>query len=75
MDLIQHFEDNLNQNFTNEQAYENFVKVATDAQKALNDKYHNGEFADPAAFDPTADHPVTWSNVKLWKVQSWFYVI
>ena len=65
MDLIQHFEDNLNQNFTNGQNLTNFIEVAKAAQKALNDKYHDGEFADPASFDPTADHPTTWSNVKL----------
>ena len=65
MDLIQHFEDNLNSNFTNQQNVENFITVAKDAQTALNTKYHNGEFQDPANFDPVADHPVTWSNVVL----------
>jgi len=65
MDLVQHFEDNLNENFTNGQHVANFITVATAAQDALNAKYHNGEFADPARFDPEADHPVTWSNVKL----------
>ena len=52
MDLLQHFEDNLNQNFTNGQHLANFIKVAKAAQKALNEKYHDGEFADPALFDP-----------------------
>ena len=28
MDMIQHFEDNLNENFTNQQAVENFLHVA-----------------------------------------------
>jgi len=65
MDLLQHMEDNLNSNFTNQQHFENFMQVAKAAQKAMNDKYHNGEFSDPANFDPTADHPVTWANVKL----------
>ena len=65
MDTLQHFEDNLNQNFTNSQHVANFLKVALDAQKALNDKYHNGEFSDPAGFDPEEDHPVTWSTVKF----------
>ena len=65
MDLIQHFEDNLNQNFTNGQHVANFIQVAKAAQTELNAKYHNGEFMDPANFDPTADPPITWANVKL----------
>ena len=65
MDLIQHFEDNLNENFTNKQNVANFIQVGKKAQEELNIRYHDGEFRDPAAFDPTADHPVTWSNVKL----------
>jgi len=52
MDLLEHFEDNLNQNFSNKLAFENFLKVAHDAQDALNAKYHDGEFSDPANFDP-----------------------
>ena len=65
MDKLQHFEDNLNSNFTNMQNVENFITVAKAAQTALNAKYHNGEFQDPVLFDPVADHPVTWSNVVL----------
>ena len=65
MELLQHFEDNLNQNFTNQQHLENFIQVAKAAQAALNAKYHDGEFADPANFDPQEEHPTTWSNVKL----------
>ena len=65
MDLIQHFEDNLNSNFTNAQNVANFIQIAKAAQEALNVKYHNGEFQDPQKFDPVAAHPVTWSNVVL----------
>jgi len=65
MDMIQHFEDNLNENFTNQQACDQFIKVGKAAQTALNTKYHNAEFADPATYDPTADHPTTWSNIKI----------
>merc|ERR1712097_35691 len=36
MDLLQHFEDNLNENFSNGQAVSNFIKVAKDAQAAFN---------------------------------------
>ena len=65
MDLLQHFEDNLNQNFTNGQHLANFLQVAKAAQKALNEKYHDGEFSDPANFDPLDEHKVTWATVKL----------
>ena len=65
MDLIQHFEDNLNENFSNGQLVTNFIKVCKDAQTALNAKYHDGEFSDPAGFDPQEEHKTTWATVKL----------
>ena len=65
MDLIQHFEDNLNENMSNGQLVSNFIKVCKDAQTAINAKYHDGEFSDPAGFDPQEEHKTTWSNVKL----------
>lgn len=65
MDLIQHFQDNLNENFTNSLHLDNFIRVAKDAQAALNAKYHDGEFSDPAGFDPEADHPVTWATATI----------
>ena len=63
MDVLEHFQDNLNQNFTNGQAVDNFIRVGLEAQAALNHKYSDGEFSDPALYDPWADHPTTWSNV------------
>ena len=65
MDAIQHFEDNLNENFTNQQNVDQFILVALAAQTAINAKYHNGEFSDPALFDPAADHDPTWSSIKI----------
>ena len=65
MDLIQHMEDNLNQNFSNGQHLAQFIQVCKAAQKVMNEKYHDGEFNDPASYDPQDEHPVTWSNVKL----------
>ena len=65
MDAIQHFEDNLNQNLQNGQAVDQFIIVGKAAQLAINTKYHNGEFADPALFDPVDEHPTTWSNAKF----------
>ena len=65
MDLLQHFQDNLNENFTNQLHVDNFLRVAHAANEAFHEKYHNGEFEDPADFDPEADHDVTWSNVEI----------
>merc|ERR1719329_492263 len=65
MDLIQHFEDNLNQNMSNGQLVSNFIKVCKDAQAAFNAKYHDGESGYPAGFDPQEEHKTTWSNVKF----------
>jgi hypothetical protein len=31
----------------------------------MNEKYHNGEFSDPADFDPEADHPTTWATAEV----------
>ena len=65
MDLIQHFQDNLNQNFTNMLHVENFEKVAKAAREAISNKYHDGEFADPADYDPEAEHEPTWATVTI----------
>ena len=65
MDQLEHFQDNLNQNFTNQQHVANFLRIAKAAQSDLDSKYHNGEFSDPAQYDPLEEHPTTWSNVKL----------
>jgi hypothetical protein len=65
MDSIQHFQDNLNQNLQNGQAVDQFIIVGLAAEAALNAKYHNGEFTDPALFDPVDAHPVTWATAKF----------
>jgi len=70
MDLIQHFQDNLNENFSNQLLVDNFIRVAKTAQETMNTKYHDGEFSDPAGFDPEADHPTTWANAVIWATNS-----
>ena len=57
MDMLEHFEDNLNTNISNSVNMANFLKVANTVKKNLNAKYHNGEFADPAtgAYDKKED--------------------
>ena len=68
MDLLQHFQDNLNENFTNKLHVDNFIRIANNARSAMNEKYHNGEFSDPADYDPEADHPVTWATAEVWDI-------
>lgn len=65
MDLIQHFQDNLNENFTNQLHFDNFVRVAKAAQDEFNTKYHDGEFDDPINHDPFNPPAVTWATVSL----------
>ena len=55
MDMLEHFQDNLNTNVSNSQNLANFLRVANTVRTSLNDKYHDGEFADPAGYDPRSD--------------------
>jgi len=52
MDMLEHFEDNLNTNISNSINVANFIKVGKTVVANLNAKYHDGEFVDPASFDP-----------------------
>ena len=52
MDMLEHFQDNLNTNISNLQNVDNFIRVGKTVQKNFNHKYHDGEFADPAKTDP-----------------------
>ena len=65
MDVLENFQDNLNQNFSNGQAVDNFIRVANNARTAIKAKYQDGEFADPADFDPWAENKPTWATVNL----------
>ena len=52
MDEVQHWEDNLNTNVTNSIHLNRFITNAKAAVAALNAKYHDGEFKDPATVKP-----------------------
>jgi hypothetical protein len=54
MDMLEHFQDNLNTNISNSVNADNFVRVCKTVRKNFNDKYHNGEYDDPANTDPRA---------------------
>lgn len=65
MNLVEHMQDNLNQNFTNQQNVDQFLIVAKAAVAAFNTKYHNGEFTDPAGYNVRDPPKPTWSTVKF----------
>jgi hypothetical protein len=52
MDMLEHFEDNLNTSISNSVNVANFIKVGKTVVANLANKYHDGEFDDPANFDP-----------------------
>ena len=55
MDMLEHFQDNLNTNISNSTHMANFLRVANTVRNNLNTRYHDGEFADPALTDPRED--------------------
>jgi hypothetical protein len=52
MTMLEHFQDNLNTNISNQVNVDRFIRVGKAVVASLNEKYHNGEFADPANTDP-----------------------
>ena len=52
MDMLEHFQDNLNTNISNSVHMANFLRVANTVRANLNTKYHDGEFDDPGNHDP-----------------------
>ena len=52
MNMVEHFQDNLNTNLSNQVNVDNFIKQGKVVVGQFNAKYHDGEFADPALFDP-----------------------
>ena len=48
MDILEHFQDNLNTNITNSVLLDRFIKNAVKVRNDFKTKYHDGEFVDPA---------------------------
>jgi hypothetical protein len=64
MDMLQHFEDNLNTNISNEKNLQNFLRVAATVRKNFNDKFGgDGGFEDPATIDPYEEKDPNWSGI------------
>jgi hypothetical protein len=52
MDMLEHFQDNLNTNITNQKNVANFIRTGVTVVNNFNTKFHDGEYADPALLDP-----------------------
>ena len=67
MIMLEHFEDNLNTNISNNVNMANFLRVATTVRANLNHKYHDGEFSDPGSVDPRveAEKDKTWAQASV----------
>jgi len=65
MDMLEHFEDNLNTNISNSVHMQNFLRVANTVRRNFNQKYHDGEFDDPGTHDPReeAEAKKTWAQL------------
>ena len=65
MDMLEHFEDNLNTNITNKRNLANFLKVARTVRKNLTSKYGADVFQDPAEEDPYEEKENDWTNTTI----------
>ena len=63
MNSLEQFQDNLNLNISNSVALRNFIKTAKSVKASISEKFHDGEWSDPASFDPQAEHKRTWANM------------
>lgn len=52
MDLLEHFQDNLNQNRSNLDNVHNFARVCATVANNFKQKFHDGEFDPPGDHDP-----------------------
>ena len=56
MDMLEHFQDNLNTNVSNTVNQENFIRTAKTVVANFAEKYHDGEYDAPSTHDPRAEH-------------------
>lgn len=67
LDMLEHFQDNLNVNPSNTVNFANFFKTAKTVRQNFVEKYggKDGGFNDPAEVDPYELKEETWATVKL----------
>ena len=66
MDMLEHFEDNLNLNASNKRHLANFLKVAQQVRKNFKTKFGEGVFTDPADEDPYEEKDADWTNTTVY---------
>ena len=64
MNMIEHFQDNLNTNISNLVNVDNFIRVGKTTLANKNEKYHEAEYSDPAGFDPKNPPAKTWATAE-----------
>ena len=52
LDMLEHFQDNLNTNITNRINQQRFIDTAKKVVANLGERYHDGEWDNPANHDP-----------------------
>ena len=65
MDMLEHFQDNLNTNISNLKNVNNFIRVGKTVLQELNAKYADAGFTDPAGYDPRNPDEITWANAGI----------
>lgn len=65
MDMLEHFQDNLNTNISNMKLVNNFARVGKTVVGEISEKYHDGGFADPAGYDPRHPADPTWATANV----------
>lgn len=65
LDMLEHFQDNLNTNISNMKNVDNFIRVGKAVMTELNAKYGDAGFTDPAGYDPRNPDDITWSNASV----------
>jgi pantothenate kinase len=52
MDMLEHFQDNLNTNVSNQVNVDNFIRVGKAVGSTFDARYKDGEWDNPASHDP-----------------------
>jgi hypothetical protein len=62
MDMLEHFQDNLNMNRSNLVNVENFIRVCKTVNNNFAAKFHDDEFDNPAKHDPRQEALVKYNE-------------
>ena len=60
LEMLEHFQDNMNLNNSNQINVDRFIRVGKAVVSAFNEKYHDGEFSDPIKFNPRDEVKPSW---------------